>query len=87
MLAIGAFEDRLRVGADEPFSRYYVAAAWALLGDAERALDVLESAAAMRRAYVVERARIDPDFESLRSESRFQRLVGSPRAVSEAVRP
>ena len=33
MLAIGAFEDRLRVGADEPFTRYYVAAAWALSGD------------------------------------------------------
>ena len=81
-LAIEAFEDRLRVGADEPFTRYYVAAAWALLGDRERALDVLEAAAAMRRAYVVERARIDPDLENLRTELRFQRLVGPPRASS-----
>ncbi|MGE5717264.1 MAG: protein kinase domain-containing protein [Acidobacteriota bacterium] len=80
MLAIGAFEDRLRVGADEPFTRYYVAAAWALLGDAERALDVLEAAAAMRRVYVVERARIDPDFESLRSAPRFIRLLESSRS-------
>lgn len=78
MLAIGAFEDRLRLGADEPFTRYYVAAAWALLGEMERALDVLEAAAAMRRVYVVERARIDPDFVSLRSEPRFQRLTGLP---------
>ena len=77
MLAIGAFEDRLRVGADEPFTRYYVAAAWALLGEPERALDVLEGAAGMRRVYVVERARIDPDFESLRSEPRFVRLLSS----------
>jgi serine/threonine protein kinase/tetratricopeptide (TPR) repeat protein len=80
MLAIEAFEDRLRVGADEPFTRYYVAAALALLGETERALDILEAAAAMRRVYLVERARIDPDFESLRNEPRFQRLVGSARA-------
>ena len=86
MLAIGAFEDRLRVGADEPFTRYYVAAAWALLGDAERALDVLEAAAAMRRVYVVERARIDPDFESLQSEPRFIRLLESSRAPVNEVR-
>lgn len=77
-LSVAAFEDRLRVGADEPFTRYYVAAAWALLGDSERALDVLEAAAAMRRAYVVERARIDPDFESLRNEPRFQKLTARP---------
>jgi tetratricopeptide (TPR) repeat protein/predicted Ser/Thr protein kinase len=77
LLSVAAFEERLRLGADEPFTRYYAATAWALLGEPERALDVLEAAAAMRRVYVVERARIDPDFVSLRSEPRFQRLTGS----------
>jgi serine/threonine protein kinase/tetratricopeptide (TPR) repeat protein len=77
-LSVAAFEERLRIGADEPFSRYYAATAWALLGEPERALDVLEAAAAMRRVYVTERARIDPDFESLRNEPRFQRLTGVP---------
>ena len=43
-LAVSAFEDRLRVGADEPFTRYYVAAAWALLGEAERARAVSAAA-------------------------------------------
>jgi tetratricopeptide (TPR) repeat protein len=77
LLALDAFEERLRVGADEPFTRYYVAAAWALLGEKERALDALERAASQRRAYTVARARIDPDFGSLRSEDRFKALTGS----------
>jgi hypothetical protein len=52
-----------------------VAGAWALRGEKERALDVLERAVAMRRAYTVARARIEPDFESLRSEPRFIRFL------------
>jgi adenylate cyclase len=80
-LSVAAFEERLRIGADEPFTRYYAAAAWALLGESERALDVLEAAAAMRRTYVAERARIDPDFENLRNEPRFQRLTGQVEPI------
>ena len=76
-LALDAYEERLRMGADDPFTRYYVAAAWALLGEKERALDALERAASQRRAYTSTRARIDPDFESLRSEDRFKALTGS----------
>ena len=64
------------MGADEPFTRYYVAGAWALLGEKERALDALERAASQRRAYTVARARIDPDFENLRGEARFRALTG-----------
>jgi TolB-like protein/Tfp pilus assembly protein PilF len=76
-LALDAFEERLRLGADEPFTRYYVAAAWSLLGEKERALDALERAAAQRHAYTVARARIDPDFASLQGEERFRALAGS----------
>jgi TolB-like protein/tetratricopeptide (TPR) repeat protein len=74
-LALDAFEERLRMGADDPFTRYYVAAAWALLGEKERALDALARAAAQRAAYTIARARIDPDFGSLRGESRFRALT------------
>jgi len=77
LLALDAFEERLRIGADEPFTRYYVAAAWALLGEKERALDALVRAAAQRHAYTVARARIDPDFASLRGEARFRALTAS----------
>ena len=85
-VALDAFEERLRMGADEPFTRYYVAAAWALLREKERALDALERAARQRPAYTIERARIDPDFESLRGEARFKRLLENSRAPANGVR-
>jgi TolB-like protein/Tfp pilus assembly protein PilF len=75
--AIAGFEERLRLGADEPFTRYYVACARALLGDVPGALDDLEKAAAMRRAFTVERAAQDPAFVSLHAEPRFRTLVGA----------
>ncbi len=74
-LAIRGFEDRVRRGADEPFTRYYAARAWALLGDVERALDSLEVAARVRRAFTIKRAENDPDFRSLRADERFQKLL------------
>jgi tetratricopeptide (TPR) repeat protein len=76
-VAIEGFDRRVRLGADEPFTRYYAAAAHALKGDAETALVFLERAAAERRAFTLERARIEPEFASLRSDPRFQRLLGS----------
>ena len=79
--AISAFEARLRVGADEPFTRYYAAAAHALRGEREEALDALEKAVARRRTFTVARARLEPEWESLRDDERFLRLLGgSPGA-------
>jgi TolB-like protein/predicted Ser/Thr protein kinase len=74
-VARSAFEARLRLGADEPFTRYYAACAYALLGQHERALTCLEAAARARRVYTVSRARIEPELESLRNEARFRALV------------
>jgi tetratricopeptide (TPR) repeat protein len=71
------FTERLRLGADEPFSRYYAAAIHALRGEADEALKLLESAAAGRPAFVLARARIEPEWESLRADPRFERLVRS----------
>ena len=76
-LAIEAFERRLRTGADDPFTRYYAACAYALRGEAEPALDSLERAAQGQRLFTIARARIEPALESLRSERRFQELVGN----------
>ena len=74
-VALEGFDRRVRLGADEPFTRYYAAAAHALKGDTESALVFLERAAMERRAFTIERARIEPEFESLRGESRFQGLL------------
>ena len=73
--AISAFERRLRMGSDDAFTRYYAACAYALHGDAGPALDSLEKAARIRRAFTVARARIEPHLESLLGEERFRALV------------
>jgi tetratricopeptide (TPR) repeat protein len=74
-LALEAFERRVRMGSDEPYTRYYAAVAYALRGDADAALDSLEKAARSRRAYTVARARVEPDLKSLRGQPRFEALV------------
>ncbi|HET7293505.1 MAG TPA: protein kinase [Vicinamibacteria bacterium] len=74
--AVSAFEVRLRVGADDPFTRYYAAAAHAMRDETDEAIGALEKAAARRRAFTVARARIEPEWESLRDDERFLRLLG-----------
>jgi TolB-like protein/Flp pilus assembly protein TadD len=69
------FLERVRLGADDPFTRYYAAGAHALLGDAEEALQGLALAARARRRFVVARARVEPEFERLRGDPRFERLL------------
>jgi len=74
--ALEGFEGRLRLGADEPFSRYYAACAHAVRGDVEPALAYLERAIRMRRRFTIARARIEPEFDGLRGERRFASLIG-----------
>jgi TolB-like protein/predicted Ser/Thr protein kinase len=75
-IALDAFERRISMGADDPYTRFYAAGAHALRGDADRALDCLEKAAKVRRAFTLERAKIEPEFESLRGDPRFAELLG-----------
>jgi tetratricopeptide (TPR) repeat protein/TolB-like protein len=74
-VAIESFERRVRLGADDPFTRYYAASVHALLGDAERALAFLERALSQQRAFTATRAAIEPEFETLRNHPRFQLLI------------
>jgi eukaryotic-like serine/threonine-protein kinase len=74
-VALEGFERRVRLGADDPFTRYYAAAVHALRGDAEPALAFLERALSQQRAFTIARARIEPEFDGLRHDARFRRLV------------
>jgi tetratricopeptide (TPR) repeat protein len=76
-LALEAFERRLRTGADDPFTRYYAACAYALRGDTDKALCSLERAAKARPRLTLARARVEPALESLRAHPRFEALVGA----------
>lgn len=77
--AVAGFEERVRMGADEPFSRYYAAIALELLGRRQEAFESLEAAARNRRAFTLRRAERDPDLVGLRNDSRFARLqLGEP---------
>ncbi|HEV3457489.1 MAG TPA: protein kinase [Thermoanaerobaculia bacterium] len=75
-IALDAFERRISMGADDPYTRFYAAGAHALRGDADRALDCLEKAAKVRRAFTLERAKIEPEFDNLRGDPRFAELLG-----------
>jgi tetratricopeptide (TPR) repeat protein/predicted Ser/Thr protein kinase len=75
-----AWQRRLALGADDPFTRYYAAQIHAQLGDDERALAALERAAALRPRFVVERARREPELASLAGHPRFRALLDRAHA-------
>ena len=73
--ALKAFEGRLARGGDDPFTKYYISALYALRGEPERAIrylaETLEHLPALNRV----RAQVDPDFDGLRSDARFAALI------------
>ena len=73
------FDSLIAKGADDPFTRYYIACLHALSGDADRAFESLQRVAERLPALTAERVRRDPDLESLRGDARFTAIA---RAVS-----
>jgi tetratricopeptide (TPR) repeat protein len=70
-----AFDARVARGADDPATRYYIATMYAMRGDADRALESLERVARVQPALTPARAMRDIDFETLRSDPRFDQLL------------
>ncbi|HKF58681.1 MAG TPA: protein kinase [Blastocatellia bacterium] len=81
-VAIKLYGERLARGADDPFTRYYMACLFSLKGDAGQAVKYLEKTIAEVREINILRAASDPDFDNIRSEPAFQALMGSRRAAT-----
>jgi serine/threonine protein kinase/tetratricopeptide (TPR) repeat protein len=62
-------------GADDPFTRYYIAGIHALRGESDRAFESLDRAAARYPQLTAARMIRDLDLESLRTDARFARLT------------
>jgi tetratricopeptide (TPR) repeat protein len=75
--ALKKYEERVGKGADDPYTKYYVACAYALSGNVEQAIKQLEESSRRLRAINAVRARTDPDFEQIRDDPRFQQIVSS----------
>jgi tetratricopeptide (TPR) repeat protein len=74
------FDSLIAKGADDPFTRYYVACLYALTGDADRAFESLQRVAERLPALTAERVRRDPDLESLRGDPRFAAIARAASA-------
>ncbi|HYU77483.1 MAG TPA: protein kinase [Vicinamibacterales bacterium] len=73
--AIKGFDSLIAKGADDPFTRYYIAIAHALTGAFDRAFDSLQRVAAKLPASTIARMRRDRDLDALRDDARFDALM------------
>ncbi|MEO6213265.1 MAG: protein kinase [Vicinamibacterales bacterium] len=73
--ALKAFDARVSRGADDPFTRYYIAGLYAMRGERARAVDSLRHVAAQFPALTAARAQRDPDLAPLRDDPVFQGLL------------
>lgn len=74
--AIDRFSVRLSTGADEPFTRYYLATLHALRGEAEASRRHLEVPLRELNAFTKWRVPRDPDFEPVKNHPLFEDVAG-----------
>ena len=80
--ALKSFATLVAKGADDPFTRYYIAALYALRGEPDAALDSLQRVARKLPALTAARVTRDPDLAALRDLPAFQAIVESPSQTS-----
>lgn len=73
--ALKKYEQRVAKGADDPYTKYYVACLFALKGDADNAIKQLSDTMARLGSLNALRARTDPDFDSIRDDPRFLEII------------
>jgi tetratricopeptide (TPR) repeat protein len=73
--ALKGFDDRLARGADDPFTRYYIATLHALRGEAEPAVRSLRETLGKLPALTAPRVRTDPDFDAIREHPLFIEVI------------
>ena len=76
-MAIDEFERRIAAGADDPATRYYVAAAYARRGDLENTLKHLALPLEKLPLFTPWRLHRDPDFDRVRQHAAFAERIGS----------
>jgi TolB-like protein len=74
--ALAAYAAREARGAHEGATEYYIAALHALRGDGEAAARHLRASFADQKALSIARARLDPDFDPVRTHPAIAALVG-----------
>ncbi|PYP84376.1 MAG: hypothetical protein DMF61_20265 [Blastocatellia bacterium AA13] len=79
--AISGFEERLAKGADDPFTKYYIAALYSLRNMPDPAVKYFEETLGLIGALNRTRARIDPDFDNIRKDARFIDVLNAPLAA------
>jgi serine/threonine protein kinase/Tfp pilus assembly protein PilF len=77
-----AFRTRQSRGSDDPFTKYYVASICALRGDTADALKYLAECVSVRPPLTRVRARLDPDFDTLRDDPGFRSLIDGDAVIS-----
>jgi serine/threonine protein kinase/tetratricopeptide (TPR) repeat protein len=73
--ALKSFDGRVARGADDPFTKYYIAGLYALREDTDHALRYFEQTLEHLPALNRTRASLDPDFASLREDPRMMALL------------